>query len=49
MATPIKHVGIISKPKKTEIREIVPGLLEWLRERSIEAFIDKETGAIMET
>ena len=46
---PIKHVGIISKPKKTEIREIVPGLLEWLRERSIEAFIDKETGAIMET
>ena len=28
---PIKRVGIISKPKKTEIREIVPGLLEWLR------------------
>jgi NAD+ kinase len=49
MATPIKHVGIISKPKKTEVREIVPGLLEWLRERSIEAFIDKETGAIMAT
>ena len=49
MATPIKRVGIISKPKKTEIREIVPALLEWLRERSIEAFIDKETGAIMET
>jgi NAD+ kinase len=49
MPTPIKHVGIISKPKKTEIREIVPGLLEWLRERNIEAFIDKETGAIMET
>jgi len=48
MANPIKRVGIISKPKKTEIREIVPGLLKWLRERSIEAFIDKETGAIME-
>jgi NAD+ kinase len=45
---PIKRVGIVSKPKKTEVREIVPGLLEWLRERSIEAFIDKETGAIME-
>lgn len=45
---PIKRVGIVSKPKKTEIREIVPALLEWLRERSIEAFIDKETGAIME-
>ncbi len=49
MANPIKRVGIISKPKKLEIREIVPALLEWLRERSIEAFIDKETGAIMET
>ena len=48
MANPIKRVGIISKPKKTEVREIVPALLEWLRERSIEAFIDKETGAIME-
>src|ERR1041385_8986887 len=48
MTTPIKRVGIISKPKKTEIREIVPALLEWLQERGIEAFIDKETGAIME-
>jgi NAD+ kinase len=46
---PIKRVGIISKPKKAEVREIVPALLEWLRERSIEVFIDKETGAIMET
>ena len=27
----------------------MPGLLAWLRERNIEAFIDKETGAIMET
>ena len=49
MATPIKRVGIVSKPKKTEVREIVPGLLAWLHERSIEAFMDKETGAIMET
>jgi NAD+ kinase len=48
MAHPIKRVGIVSKPKKTEVREIVPALLEWLRERSIDAFIDKETGAIME-
>jgi NAD+ kinase len=45
----ITRVGIISKPKKTEIREIVPSLLQWLRDRSIEAFIDKETGAIMQT
>jgi len=49
MSSPIKRVGIISKPKKAEVREIVPGLLEWLRGHGIEAFIDKETGAIMET
>jgi NAD+ kinase len=46
---PIKRVGIISKPKKAEVREIVPPLVEWLHERSVEAFIDKETGAIMQT
>jgi NAD+ kinase len=49
MATSIKRVGIISKPKKVDVREIVPGLLKWLHERSVEAFIDKETGVIMET
>ena len=29
----IKKVGIVSKPKKLEIGEIVPPLLEWLRQR----------------
>jgi NAD+ kinase len=45
----IKRIGIISKPKKTEIREIVPPLLEWLRERNVEAYIDKETAATLES
>ncbi len=49
MANTINRVGIVSKPKKAEVAEIVPGLLAWLRERNIEAFIDKETGAIMDT
>ena len=44
----IQRVGIISKPKKTEIREIVPPLIEWLRQRHVEVFIDKETGSIVE-
>jgi len=43
----IKRVGIVSKPKKFEIGEIVPPLLAWLRERQIEACIDKETEAII--
>src|SRR5712692_7245429 len=46
---PIKKVGIISKPRKAEVREIVPPLLAWLRERNVEACIDKETGATLES
>ncbi|HKT11575.1 MAG TPA: NAD(+)/NADH kinase [Terriglobia bacterium] len=45
----IKKIGIVSKPRKAEIREIVPQLVEWLRERGIEVLIDKETGAILES
>lgn len=46
---PVKRIGIISKPKKSEIREIVPLLIQWLRERNIEVYIDKETGTIVES
>lgn len=45
----IRKIGIISKPKKREIREIVPDLVKWLTERGIESFIDKETGSILES
>ena len=45
----IKKIGIVSKPKKAEIREIVPPLVEWLRERDIEVCFDKETGSILES
>lgn len=46
---PIKKIGIISKPRKSEVREIVPVLVQWLRERQVEVYIDKETGAILES
>jgi NAD+ kinase len=45
----IKKIGIVSKPKKAEIREIVPQLVEWLHKRDIEVSIDKETGSILES
>ncbi|MGA8182609.1 MAG: NAD(+)/NADH kinase [Terriglobia bacterium] len=45
----IKNIGIVSKPKKAEIREIVPQLVEWLRGRDIEVSFDKETGSILES
>lgn len=44
----IKKIGITSKPKKAEVREIVPPLIQWLRERQIETCIDKETAATLE-
>jgi NAD+ kinase len=45
----IKKVGIVSKPRKAEVREVVLPLLEWLHERSIEVCLDKETGTILES
>lgn len=45
----IKKVGITSKPRKAEIRQIVPPLALWLRERGLEVLMDKETGANTET
>jgi NAD+ kinase len=40
----INKIGIISKPK-AEIAEVVSPLLDWLRKREIEVYLDKETGA----
>ena len=39
----IRTVGITSKPRKAEIREIVSPLIDWLRERHVEVLIDEET------
>lgn len=43
----IKKIGIISKPKKAEIGELVSALLDWLRKREIEVYLDKESGATL--
>jgi NAD+ kinase len=39
----IRAAGIISKPVKDTVCSVVPPLLEWLRARKIEVFVDKET------
>jgi len=39
----IHTAGIISKPMRERISEVVPPLIEWLRARKIEALLDKET------
>lgn len=46
---PIQKIGITSKPKKSELKEIVPPLVGWLEKRGLEVLLDKETGANIET
>jgi len=38
-----KAVGIISKPAKPELREILPRLFDWLRRHDYQILIDRET------
>lgn len=39
----MKTIGIISKPQQDAIRQIVPALLDWLKQRQITALCDRET------
>lgn len=39
----IHTIGIISKPKREKLEEVVPPLLDWLANRDIQALMDHET------
>jgi NAD+ kinase len=39
----IRTAGIISKPNRELLTSVVPPLIQWLRERKIEVFVDQET------
>ena len=41
----IRSIGIISKPRKKELEAILPGLLSWLREKGVQAILDRETAS----
>jgi NAD+ kinase len=40
-----KAVGIVSKPAKRELAEILPKLYDWLRQHNYQILIDRETAA----
>jgi NAD+ kinase len=40
---PKKTVGIVSKPQKPEVAEIMPGLIQWLRGHGYDFIVDPET------
>ena len=44
----MKTVGIISKPKNPEVRQIVPALTQWLAERKVSMLVDRETAAALD-
>jgi NAD+ kinase len=44
----IRAAGIICKPIKDMVSSVVPPLIEWLRQRKIEVFVDKETQACID-
>jgi NAD+ kinase len=48
MATsPTKTVGIVSKPLKAEVAEIMPGLIKWLHAHRYDFIVDPETAALV--
>jgi NAD+ kinase len=40
-----KTIGIVSKPNKAEVAEIMPGLMKWLRAHGYDFIVDPETAA----
>ncbi len=41
----IRAVGIVCKPRKEDIRAVIPPLLKWLRAHSLDALLDREAAA----
>ncbi|MSO19058.1 MAG: NAD(+) kinase [Acidobacteria bacterium] len=45
----IRTVGIISKPRKQNLAEIIPALVVWLRGKELNPLFDRETAASLDT
>jgi len=44
---PLHTIGIISRPRRSDLAVVVPPLLKWLEARGIEAICDEETAAAL--
>jgi NAD+ kinase len=42
-----KRIGIISRPRRSNIAQVVPPLLKWLEERGLPAVYDNETATVL--
>lgn len=43
--SPFKTIGIISRPRRSNLAEVIPGLLRWLGERGVTPLYDPETAS----
>ncbi len=43
--SPFKTIGIISRPRRSNLAEVIPGLLRWLEERGVTTIYDAETAS----
>jgi NAD+ kinase len=41
--SPFRTIGIISRPRRSNLAEVIPGLLRWLAERGVTTIYDSET------
>jgi NAD+ kinase len=42
-----KSIGIISRPRRANLAEVVPGLLDWLKKRGVNVVYDAETASCL--
>ncbi len=45
--SPFKTIGIISRPRRSNLAEVIPGLLRWLEERGVTPLYDPETAGCL--
>jgi|SRR5208282_4857439 len=43
--SPFKTIGIISRPRRSNLVEVIPGLLRWLEQRGVKTIYDPETAS----
>jgi NAD+ kinase len=46
-AGPFKKIGIISRPRRSNLPAVIPPLLEWLKSRKLEICYDTESAAVL--
>ena len=44
---PFKKIGIISRPRRSNLPAVVPPLIDWLKSRNLEIYYDTESAAVL--